>query len=159
LNEQGSFDEAIGLFRRAIKIAPDFSLPYNNLGNALQRQRKQIEACHCYRRAIELKPDFAEAYVGLASTENELGNSVEAIEHYRAAIASDARYVPAHADLAALLRSRLPAEDVAGQQLLADSALPSEQQAALRFGLAQVYDARGEYAQAAEHANSLKFLQ
>jgi hypothetical protein len=62
--------------------------------------------------------------------------------------------------LVKLLGGELPQQDLAAQQrLLEESELTDAQRSMLHFGLGHVLDARGEYAQAAEHldqANALK---
>jgi tetratricopeptide (TPR) repeat protein len=141
-------------------LNPDFAEAYIGLASTENEMGNSVEAIQHYCSAIRIKPRFAAAHHNLGVVLQEQGDFAGAEKCFRLAIASDDRYVPAHADLAALLRSRLPAEDEARQQqLLADPALPTEQQAALRFGLVQVYDARGEYARAAEHANTANALR
>jgi tetratricopeptide (TPR) repeat protein len=160
LQRQRKQIEACHCYRRAIELKPDFAEAFVGLASTENELGNSVEAIQHYCSAIRIKPRFAAAHHNLGVVLQEQGDFAGAEKCFRAAIASDGRYVPAHADLAALLRSRLPAEDVAGQEeLLADAALPSDQQAALHFGLAQVYDARGEYAQAAEHANTANALR
>jgi hypothetical protein len=62
--------------------------------------------------------------------------------------------------LAELLRGNLPQEYLAAQRrLLEEIELPDAQRLFLHFGLAQVLDARGEYARAAEHLDRGNALQ
>ena len=62
LKDQGKYDQAEPLIRRAIEIGekvlgkdhPDVAGRYNNLANLLKEQRKYTEAEPLYRRAIEI---------------------------------------------------------------------------------------------------------
>src|SRR5262249_6544300 len=78
---------------------------------------------------------------------------------WRTALRLDPRQAGAAAQLATLLRDRLPDEDLTAlRNLLAESDLPDARRAALQFGLAQVHDARGACTEAAEllwHGNAL----
>ena len=70
----------------------------------------------------------------------------------RAALRHNPRFAPAHYQLAVLLRGKLPQEDFSAQRrLLEERDLADSQRLLLHFGLAQVLDARGAYAEAAEH--------
>ena len=78
----------------------------------------------------------------------------------RAAVRHDRRFAFAHYKLAELLGGTLPEEDLAAQRRLLDEAgLTNAQRLYLHFGLAQVRDARGEYAEAARHAKQANALQ
>ena len=74
---------AVGCYRRALELQPNYADAHNNLGNALKDQGKLVEAAGCFRRALELKPDFAEAH-------NHLGNAfkVSAQSQYALALPS-----------------------------------------------------------------------
>src|SRR5262249_57765963 len=89
----------------------------------------------------------------------ELGDFKDAENCWRSALRYDGRLAGAYSALATLLRGKLPDDDlVAMRQLLADPDLHDGRRSALHFGLAQVLDARGAYAEAAEslrQANAL----
>ena len=86
---------------------------------------------------------------------------LQGAEHaFRAALQHDSRFAFAHHKLAKLLGGRLPEKDLAAQRrLLEETALADVQRLFLHFGLAHVLDARGEYAQAAEHLDRANALQ
>ncbi len=72
----------------------------------------------------------------------------------------NSRLAFAHYQLAQLLGGKLPQQDLAAQRrLLEETELTDAQRLFLHFGLAQVLDARGEYAQAAEHLDRGNALQ
>ena len=127
---------------------------------ALKDQGKLDEAVACYRRALELKPDFAEAHSNLGSALEEMGDLQGAEDSFRAALRHNSRFAFAHYKLAELLGGKLPENDLAAQRrLLEETELTDAQRLLLHFGLAQVLDARGEYAEAAEHLDRGNALQ
>jgi tetratricopeptide (TPR) repeat protein len=161
--ELGKLEEAIAHYYRALELAPSMAGVHSNLGNALKDQGKRDEALACYRRALELKPDLAEAHGNLGKALAESGDLAGAEASFRAAVRHDPRYAFAHCKMSEILRGKLPAEDLEAQRrLLLESELTGSQRMYLHFGLAQVLDARGEYAEAAEHvqrANSLQLAE
>jgi tetratricopeptide (TPR) repeat protein len=68
LAAQGKISEAIGAYRKAIELRPDYAQAHNGLGTALRSQGKLVEAIAAYRKALELVPDYAEAHKNLAVT-------------------------------------------------------------------------------------------
>jgi serine/threonine protein kinase/tetratricopeptide (TPR) repeat protein len=68
LLDKGDFDGAIRFCAAAVAIRPNSPVAHNNLGIALQRQKKPVrdEAIRCYRKAIELEPRFARSYENLS---------------------------------------------------------------------------------------------
>jgi tetratricopeptide (TPR) repeat protein len=160
LKAQGKLDEAVACQRRALELKPDWAEAHCSLGNAFKEQRKLDEALACYRRALELRPDFTDAHNNIGAAWEEQGDLQAAEDSFRAALGSNSRFALAHYKLAELLGGKLPDEDLAAQRrLLAESDLPDAQRLLLHFGLAQVLDARGEYAEAAEHLERGNALQ
>ncbi len=172
LKEQGKLEEALACYRRALELKPDYAEAHNNLGVALKDQGNLEEALACCHRALELKPDLAEAHGSLGNVLEEIGDLQGAEDSFRAALRHDSRFAFAHYKLADLLRGKLPEEDLVAQRRLlrgtraagrgSASGEPSEltgAQRLLHFGLAQVLDARGEYAEAAKHLDRGNALQ
>jgi tetratricopeptide (TPR) repeat protein len=86
----------------------------NNLGNALQDDKRFREAETHYRRAIEVRPDYAPAHVNLGEVLLAQNRPEEAIDSYRRATA----FMPADVDLdtrvgIALMRAGRSADAVA----------------------------------------------
>ena len=52
------YDTAITYFEKAIKLNPNFSEAYNNLGNVKKRIGKIDEAISCFKKAIQLNAIF-----------------------------------------------------------------------------------------------------
>src|SRR5262249_48594751 len=82
----------------------------------------------------------------------ELGHLAEAEQAARDAIRCDPQNGGSYASLAALLRHRLPDEDLAQMRRLASTVVRKNRLLPLHFGLAQALDGEGEFAEAAEHA-------
>ncbi len=167
LAEQGKLDEAVASYRRALELKADFAEAHYNLANASSDQGKLEEALAGYRRALELKPDYAAAHCNLGHVRKELGDLSGAEASFRAALQHDSRFAFAHYKLAELLGGRLPEEDLAAERkLLAGDFASGEhgdrtdvERLFLHFGLAHVLDVRGEYAEAAAHAERANALQ
>jgi tetratricopeptide (TPR) repeat protein len=160
LKDQGMVDEAVICYHRALRLRPNFAEAHNSLGNALCEQRKPDAAIACYRRTLELESDHADAHNNLGRVLKELGDLQGAEDSVRAALRHNCRFAPAHFQMAELLGAKLPDNELAAQrQLLEDRELTDAQRLLLHFGLAQVLDARGEFAEAAEHLERGNALQ
>jgi Flp pilus assembly protein TadD len=87
LTKAGRDEEAIGLFRRAIQLAPckvedyyyNIAVPFNDLGYILARQGKYAEAIEQYAEAIRLKPDYTLPYVNLGMALADQGRFDDAV--------------------------------------------------------------------------------
>ena len=158
--DRAKLDQAVACFRRALELRPDYAEAHVSLGVALYDQGKLDEAIASYRRALELKPDYAEVHGNLGSALEEIGDLQGAEDSFRAALRHNSRFAFAHYKLAELLGGKLPETDLAAQRrLLEEMELADVQRLLLHFGLAQVLDARGEYAEAAEHLDRGNALQ
>tara|TARA_B100001121_G_scaffold29210_1_gene23609 strand:- start:3348 stop:5321 length:1974 start_codon:yes stop_codon:yes gene_type:complete len=60
------YDKAINVWKKAIKINPEFVEGLNNLGNAFLKIKKFDEAIEYLNDALKLKPDFFETYYTLS---------------------------------------------------------------------------------------------
>jgi tetratricopeptide (TPR) repeat protein len=160
LNDQGRLDEAAACYRRALELKPDHASAHNNLGRVLKDQGSLDEAMSCFHRALALKPDYAEACYNLGSALEVTGDLQGAENLFRAALGHNSRLASAQYKLAKLAGGKLPQDDLAAQRrLLEEAELTDVQRLMLHFGLAQVLDARGEYAEAAEHLDRGNAMQ
>ena len=152
-SQMGKHEVAIEYIGRAIGLIGNQAAFHNNLGEAYRALHRIPEAVACYSRAIELKPDYAEPHNNLGVAFKEQGKLDEAVACcLRAALRHNPQSAFAHCKLAELLGGKLPENDLAAQRrLLEETELTDAQRLLLHFGLAQVLDARGEYAEAAEH--------
>jgi tetratricopeptide (TPR) repeat protein len=158
--QEGNQEVAVEYIGRAIGLKGDAAVFHHNLGEAYRAMGRTAEAVACYRRALELKPDYAEADNNMGNALEEIGDLRSAEDCFRAALQHNSRFVAAHYNLAELLGGTLPEKDLAAQRrLLEERELTDAQRLLLHFGLAQVLDARGEYAAAAEHLDRGNALQ
>jgi tetratricopeptide (TPR) repeat protein len=159
LTEQEQYGAAADGYRRALHLDPAYAEAHCGLGSLRHEQGSFAEAEAHYREALRCNPDLPAAHVALGRVREELGDTAEAERCWRTALLHDPRHAGAAAQLATLLRDRLPDEDLAAlRNLLADPDLPEARRSALQFGLAQVRDARGAYAETGEllqQANAL----
>jgi Tfp pilus assembly protein PilF len=160
LLEREEWAEAARCFHQSLELDPRHAEAHNGLGLIHNEQGRQQEALASFQAAIEIRPAFPSALINLGKLHEQEGRLDAAETAFRQAIAADPAHVPARSRLAALLRGRLPDGDRdLLEQLLSRATIPDGDRAAAHFALAQVYDSRGLYPQAARHsqcANSLR---
>ena len=62
LQANGDLDAALGSYKRALELKPDYAEAHNNMGNVFTKMGEADAAIKSYERAIEIKPDYADAY-------------------------------------------------------------------------------------------------
>jgi tetratricopeptide (TPR) repeat protein len=155
----GNLDEARRHFVEALRLNPSFAEAHNNLGNVLIMVGNPDEARRHFVEALRLNPSLVMAHDNLGSLRVKLNDLKGAEESFRTSLRYDPNGVRAWEKLAQLLRSTLPEDDLeAMRRLVAKPALPKDRRASLHFGLAQVFDARKQYAEAAEHLHHANAL-
>lgn len=109
LEEKSAWPLAEAAYRKAIKLDPKFSYPWNGLGNLLMRHLgKFAEAEAAYRKAIELDPKSAHPWNGLGNLlKKHLGRIAEAEVAYRKAIELDSNSAYPWDNLGVLLDEHL----------------------------------------------------
>lgn len=153
LAEKEDYKGAAEHYRKALALKPDFPEAFNGLGAVLHEQGDFQAAVASYEKALALKPDYADAFSNLAGAYSEVGDMDKANFYYREALRCDPDYTGALSVLATHQRDKMPEEDVRKMhEFLAREHLNEWKRAALHHGLAHVYDAKKDYAQAAEHA-------
>ena len=80
LRAKGRVVEAEAAYRAAIRIDPDHSDAYNNLGVLLNGEKRQREAALCFSKVITLRPRHPEARRLLALAHHTLGEVDKAVE-------------------------------------------------------------------------------
>ncbi len=149
--------------RRILEIDPQYALAHNVLGYIHHEESQLEEARQRYETALRLDPHLALAHHNLGVLHAEMGNLAEAETHLRTTLQYEPNHTMTLARLASLLGGALPDADLAAvHRCLADPDLDGGNRAHLLFGLAQIQDARQEFAEAAaslEQANSLALAE
>jgi len=118
------------------------------------------EALAMLHRAIELNPDRATTWMVLARLHAENGDFELSNKAARRALEIRPETPEALWRLALNLKDRLPPGDLENLRSMSGAArMPIGHRAFVEFGLAAVYDARGEYGLAAEHLARANELQ
>ena len=81
-----NYNKAIDLWRKTIKIDPNFVSGFNNLGNALSKIQKFEEAIKYLNKSLELKPDFFETHYTLSEIFFQKGLHEKSLHHLNEAI-------------------------------------------------------------------------
>ena len=97
--QAGNLQEAENIYRELLKIQPNNTDAYNNLGSVLYEKGRFDEAITCYKKVIELNPNFAGAYYNLGDLLQETGRFDEAIPCYKRAIELNPAFVWAYNNL------------------------------------------------------------
>ena len=85
-------EKAIPLFKKTLKLKPDFIEAYISLGNAFKYLKKFKEAIYNFRKIVELKPNFPGGHINLGAALQDNGQFKEAIPYLkRFGVASKAR--------------------------------------------------------------------
>jgi len=104
--DPSTFDEAEGLYKKAIDLDPQLAIAYTNLGNIRFRRGDEPGAEQLYRRALELDDRQPEAHYNLGYVMLERGFASRAVTYFEAAIKSDPRFADAHFNLAMAYEAR-----------------------------------------------------
>jgi len=99
LAEAGQRNRAIGEYREALRLNPDYPNAHNYLGVVLAEVGDADGAAAAFRAAIKLRPRFAAARNNLGLTYAGQGKYPEAVTEFSDALAIDPRFVPARRNL------------------------------------------------------------
>lgn len=86
LEDHGDIGGALGEYRKAIRINPEYPLAYLSLGNAYLSLNFIEDAITSYQKAIALDPGYASAYYNLGHAWRQLGNLENAVSCYQKAL-------------------------------------------------------------------------
>ncbi len=150
-------------YRRAIELEPRMARAHHGLGKVCQLLGQLDEARGSFAAVLQIEPRHADSHAAFAHIHEQLGDFETANRALRLALNIEPRHAGALARLATRQRGELaPCNERAIEEILADPGTPVEARIQLRFGLAQVYDDREEFARAAEmatEANRLRHAQ
>jgi tetratricopeptide (TPR) repeat protein len=151
--------EAEKEYKEALRLWPDCVDALSGLGTIHHHNGRLDAARTLLDRALQLWPEHPETHSRLGIVLLEQGDLEACCRCFREALRYNPRHAPSLAQLATHLRGKLPEDECAAvRRLLDDPAVQECDRAWLLFGLAAVCDARGAYAEAAEHlrrANAL----
>ena len=100
--EDGTLEEAIEAYRRALALDPTLADAHCNLGTAWYNRGDREAARASYEAALAQYPAHREANFNLANLLEEAGRREAAIHHYKRAVTADPCFADAHLNLALL---------------------------------------------------------
>jgi tetratricopeptide (TPR) repeat protein len=93
---------AIDAYRRSLRLRPDCTEAWINLGRLFAESSDGDAARDCFKSALELDPAEATAYYNLGVLAQDAGKEAEAIDLYRRSLELDPHLAEAHYNLATL---------------------------------------------------------
>lgn len=93
---------AIDAYRRSLRLRPDCTEAWINLGRLFAESSDPEAARDCFKSALELDPAESTAFYNLGVLAQDAGRESEAIELYRKALELDPQLAEAHYNLATL---------------------------------------------------------
>jgi len=84
--EQGLYDQALTAFKKAVEIAPGYSLAYNNIGRTYLAMNNLEEAAKAFSKAVEYAPNYAIAFFNLAEVYMQMGQIEKARQNFKKVI-------------------------------------------------------------------------
>ena len=103
IDDPALIDEVIAIYRETIRLKPDLTDAYGNLGIALMRKGLVDDALANYREAIRLSPKRADAHANLGFALGAKGDLAASIASYRDAVRLDPSSTDAQLGLAVAL--------------------------------------------------------
>ena len=94
--------DPIAFYKRIIRINPQYTKAYNNLGKILSQQERYAEAAEYFRRSIEIDPRFVKGYHNYAVCMTKLDRMDEALAYYHKALGVRPDFAPTYNNLGAL---------------------------------------------------------
>ena len=93
---------AVDAYRRSLRLRPDCTEAWINLGRLFAESNDGEAARECFQSALDLDPAEATAYYNLGVLAQDAGKETEAIDLYRRALELDPQLAEAHYNLATL---------------------------------------------------------
>ncbi len=93
---------AIDAYKRSLRLRPESTEGWINLGRLHAETGDALAANECFRTALERDPGEATAYYNLGVLAQDVGSEAEAITLYRRALEIDPQLAEAHYNLATL---------------------------------------------------------
>jgi protein O-mannosyl-transferase len=141
LSEQGEAEQAIGHYRRAVDLRPDYAEAHYNLGRLLVEQGQFDDAIAHYEKAAAVNPADAEAQNNLGVTLFGIGRADDAIAHYQKALEIQPDYAEASCNLASALVAKGDFDGAIARYTACLAAIPDQEEA--RYNLASALLRKG----------------
>ena len=103
LAKKGKLDAAIGSYKQAIKIKPDYAVAYSNMGNALTANGDLDPAIERHKQAIKINSDFADAFSNLGNALRAKGEIDAAINNFKQSIKIKPDFAMAYYNMALIM--------------------------------------------------------
>ena len=147
--QQGRYEQALGLLRRALAQEPDSVALLNHAGAALNALHRYDEALACFDKAVAHDGDDIEALYNRGTALQALGRRADAIASYAAAIAIEPDFAAARLNLGSVLQSLGRQTEAVDQYRKALAAEPDYARA--HVALASALEAQGHHDEAIAH--------
>lgn len=146
--KQGSPDEAVAHYYKALEIRPDHWQVYVDLGLAYVELGEPDRAVEILKQGVEQCPSRPELHFSLANTLVGQGRLQEAATHYRTTVKMDPKFAEAYCNLALILLQQGKLDEAIKENRAAIRARPDF--AGAYFNLAVLYFDQGRFAEAWE---------
>jgi superkiller protein 3 len=154
LDRQGRPQDAIDLYRQAIKFHPhrrDQATSWDNLGDVYQARRQYEEAVNAYRQAIDLNPQYARPWKSLGDVYRAQHRPEGVMEAYQQAIALEPGYAWPYHSLGLIYKNKGAFPQAITYYQQAIDRHPQDTDRAVSWnGLGNVYLEMGRYNDAAD---------
>jgi tetratricopeptide (TPR) repeat protein len=151
---QQEYPPAIAEFEEAVRINPEFSQPYNQLGYAYRFLGKYGEAEKAFKKYIELIPNDPNPYDSYADLLSRMGKYDAAIEQFQKSLAQDSNFIMSRLGIASNLVFKGDYEAARAQLDRAyDMARNDAERRAAIFARAVTYVDQGNFEKAIEELN------
>lgn len=102
-HKQKNIDQAITLYKKALKTNPAVPRSLIKLAGALTRKNKYEDAVPLFKTIISIEPGYLSAYVSLGMCLHKLNKFDEAVATYKKALALSPNYADAHQQMSKAL--------------------------------------------------------
>lgn len=148
---QQQLEEAIGHYKKATELAPNFSPTYNSLGYAYRQQGDYANAEQAFKKYVELIPNDPNPYDSYAELLMKMGRFDESIAQYRKALSVDPHFMPSHFGLSGDLMYKGQADQAMAElQNMVGIARNDGELRTAYFGMAVVASDRGQFDKAVQ---------
>ena len=140
---------SMALFEHAVNVTQNNYVMHNNLGAALFRYKRPIEAKNHFSIALRIKPNYVEAITNLGNFFSSHGELDKAIEQYEKAIALNPSYEGAYYNLATVLEESGRIDEAIEGFINTLNIRPDHAKAHNNLGI--TYAKQGKYEKAIKH--------